>query len=102
MVEYGDPEQEEHFRNLLSYSPLHNVKPGVKYPATMVTTADHDDRVIPGHSFKFAATLQELADPSRPVLLYTQFSSSHGPSNLSKTLELWADIWSFLMLEVKR
>ena len=102
MVEYGDPGQEEQFRNLLSYSPLHNIKPGVKYPATLVTTADHDDRVIPGHSFKFAATLQEHADPARPVLLYTQFSSSHGPSNLNKTLELWADIWSFLMLELKR
>lgn len=100
MVEYGDPGQEEQFRNLLSYSPLHNVKPGVKYPVTMVTTADHDDRVIPGHSFKFAATLQEKADPANPVLLYTQFASAHGPSNLNKTLELWADIWSFLMLEL--
>lgn len=100
MVEYGDPDQEEQFRNLLSYSPLHNVKPGQKYPATLITTADHDDRVIPGHSFKFAATLQEHADPANCVLLYTQFQSSHGPSNTSKNLELWADIWSFLCLQL--
>ena len=59
VVEYGSSDEEEQFHNLLKYSPCHNVKPGVKYPATMVVTADHDDRVIPGHSFKFAATLQE-------------------------------------------
>lgn len=96
MPEYGDPDREEQFRNLLAYSPLHNVKAGVKYPATLITTADHDDRVIPGHSFKFAATLQEGADPANPVLLYTQFQSSHGPSSVTKSLELWADIYSFV------
>jgi prolyl oligopeptidase len=68
----------------------------------MITTADHDDRVIPGHSFKFAATLQEHADPARPVLLYTQFESSHGASNMSKGMELVADIYSFLMMELMR
>ena len=98
MVEYGNPEEEEHFHNLLSYSPLHNVKSGVKYPATMITTADHDDRVIPGHSFKFAATLQELADQELPLLLYTQFESSHGASSMIKGLEFTADIYCFVCL----
>ncbi|MCB5262021.1 MAG: prolyl oligopeptidase family serine peptidase [Candidatus Cloacimonetes bacterium] len=96
--EYGNPEEEEHFHNLLAYSPLHNVKAGVKYPATMVSTADHDDRVIPGHSFKFAATLQEHAEQELPLLLYTQFEASHGTSNMSKAMELWADIFSFTCL----
>jgi prolyl oligopeptidase len=96
MVEYGNPDEEEHFTNLLKYSPLHNVRPGVKYPATMVVTADHDDRVIPGHSFKFAATLQEHADQELPLLLCTQFQSAHGSSSMTKRLELAADTWSFV------
>ncbi len=98
MAEYGNPEEEEHFKNLLAYSPLHNIKAKQKYPATMITTADHDDRVIPGHSFKFAATLQEKADPGNPVLLYTQFQSSHGPSSTTKSLELIADVYSFICM----
>ena len=83
MGEYGNPDEEEHFKNLLAYSPLHNIKAGQKYPATMITTADHDDRVIPGHSFKFAATLQEKADPGNPVLLYTQVHHSR-PSSTTR------------------
>ncbi|MDD3097360.1 MAG: prolyl oligopeptidase family serine peptidase [Candidatus Cloacimonetes bacterium] len=98
MAEYGNPEEEEHFKNLLAYSPLHNIKAKQKYPATMITTADHDDRVIPGHSFKFAATLQEKADPGNPVLLYTQFQSSHGTSSTTKSLELIADVYSFICM----
>jgi len=98
MKEYGNPEEAEHFKNLLAYSPLHNIKAGQKYPATMITTADHDDRVIPGHSFKFAATLQEKADPGNPVLLYTQGQSSHGPSSTTKSLELTADVYSFICM----
>ncbi|MBP7117857.1 MAG: S9 family peptidase [Candidatus Cloacimonetes bacterium] len=98
MGEYGNPDEEEHFKNLLAYSPLHNIKAGQKYPATMITTADHDDRVIPGHSFKFAATLQEKADPGNPVLLYTQGQSSHGPSSTTKSLELTADVYSFICM----
>ncbi|MCK9334854.1 MAG: prolyl oligopeptidase family serine peptidase, partial [Candidatus Cloacimonetes bacterium] len=82
----------------LAYSPLHNIKAKQKYPATMITTADHDDRVIPGHSFKFAATLQEKADPGNPVLLYTQFQSSHGTSSTTKSLELIADVYSFICM----
>ncbi len=100
MVEYGDPEKEEHFKNLLTYSPLHNIKAGLKYPATMITTADHDDRVVPGHSFKFAATLQEKADPGNPVLLYTQCQSSHGPSSTTKALEQLAGVYSFICMNL--
>jgi len=96
MTEYGNPDEEEHFHNLLSYSPLHNVKEGVQYPATMVVTADHDDRVIPGHSFKFAATLQSKAASDLPLLLYTQIQSAHGYSNTTKRLELIADTWTFI------
>ncbi len=96
--DYGNPDEEEHFRNLLSYSPLHNVKQGTRYPDTMVVTADHDDRVVPGHSFKFAATLQEKAHPDTMVLLYTQTSSAHGPSSLTKSLEDTADTFSFVCL----
>jgi prolyl oligopeptidase len=96
MADYGNPDEEEHFQNLLKYSPLHNVKPDTAYPATLVTTADHDDRVIPGHSFKFAATLQEKAKQDLPLLLYTEIQSSHGPSSMSKGLELRADIYSFI------
>ncbi len=96
MVEYGNPDEEEHFHNILKYSPVHNVKEGVQYPATMVVTADHDDRVIPGHSFKFAATLQEKANQDLPLLIYTQFKSSHGSSSLTKHLEISADVWTFV------
>jgi prolyl oligopeptidase len=96
MVEYGNPEEEEHFHNLLKYSPLHNVKEGVKYPATMVVTADHDDRVVPGHSFKFAAALQEKGDQELPLLLYTQIQSAHGASSMTKGLEMSADVMAFV------
>ncbi|MFA7543313.1 MAG: prolyl oligopeptidase family serine peptidase [Candidatus Cloacimonadaceae bacterium] len=101
MAEYGNPDEKEHFENLLSYSPLHNIKEGTKYPATMICTADHDDRVIPAHSFKFAATLQEKASHENPALLYVQFDSSHGPSSTTKGLELWADIFSFMCMYLK-
>lgn len=96
IADYGNPEEEQHFHNLLAYSPLHNVRQGIKYPATMICTADHDDRVIPGHSFKFAATLQEHAAQELPLLLYTQFQSSHGSSSLTKGLEMTADVYSFI------
>ena len=96
MVEYGNPDEEIHFNNLIAYSPLHHIKEGVCYPATMVVTADHDDRVIPGHSFKFAATLQEKGSNETPLLLYTQIQSGHGASNLRKYYELNADCWTFV------
>ncbi|HQP26508.1 MAG TPA: prolyl oligopeptidase family serine peptidase [Candidatus Syntrophosphaera sp.] len=98
MADYGNPDEEQHFRNLLSYSPLHNIKEGTRYPDTMVLTADHDDRVVPGHSFKFAATMQDKADPGGMALLYTQTSSAHGPSSLAKSLEYTADTYSFICM----
>ncbi len=95
-VEYGSSAKEEEFKYLYAYSPLHNLKDGVCYPATMVTTADHDDRVVPAHSFKFAATLQEKHACERPVLIRIETRSGHGSSNLSKAIEDLTDQWSFM------
>jgi prolyl oligopeptidase len=95
-VEYGSSDDEKNFRNLYAYSPLHNLKPGVCYPATMVTTADHDDRVVPAHSFKFAATLQASQACANPVLIRIETRSGHGSSNLSKAIDALADTWSFM------
>ena len=70
---------------------------GVTYPATLITTADHDDRVVPAHSFKYAATLQALASPENPVLIRIETKSGHGPSNLTKQLETTADVYAFIL-----
>ncbi len=96
IAEYGSAEAtEEDFKNLYSYSPLHNIKAGVSYPATLITTADHDDRVVPAHSFKYAAELQSKARNDRPALIRIETQSGHGASNLRKGLEVTADIYSF-------
>jgi prolyl oligopeptidase len=97
-VEYGSSEDSlASFKNLLSYSPVHNLKEGTNYPATMVTTADHDDRVVPAHSFKFAATLQEKHKGTNPVLIRIDKKAGHGAGKpISKTIEEQADIWSFM------
>jgi len=88
------------FKNLYAFSPLHNLKPGVKYPSTMVTTADHDDRVVPAHSFKFAAQLQESHAGANPVLIRIDVNAGHGAGKpISKTLDEQADIWSFFFFE---
>ena len=79
------------------YSPLHNIKAGGKYPATLITTADHDDRVVPAHSFKYAATLQEKASKETPILIRIDVNSAHGASSLNKGLETTADIYTFIM-----
>ena len=80
------------------YSPLHNLKPGTKYPATMVTTADHDDRVVPAHSFKFAATLQECNDGTNPTIIRIDSKAGHGAGKpMAKVLEEQADIYGFIM-----
>jgi prolyl oligopeptidase len=95
-TDYGTAEQsKEMFEYLRAYSPVHAVRPGVKYPATMITTADHDDRVVPAHSFKFAATLQEYQQGDNPVLIRVDVKSGHGSSNLSKAIERIADQYSF-------
>nr|MCU0337279.1 prolyl oligopeptidase family serine peptidase [Sediminibacterium sp.] len=98
VVEYGSSEQsKESFDNLYRYSPLHNLKAGVAYPATLITTADHDDRVVPAHSFKFAATLQEKHKGQNPVLIRIETSAGHGAGKpTAKIIEEQADKWSFL------
>jgi prolyl oligopeptidase len=97
MVEYGNPDSAQHFKNLLSYSPLHNLKEGVEYPATMVTTADHDDRVVPAHSFKFAATLQEKHKGKNPVIIRIEEKAGHGAGKpTSKVIDEQTDKWSFM------
>jgi len=95
--DYGTAEDsKEMFEYLKGYSPVHNVKAGVSYPATMVTTADHDDRVVPGHSFKFAAELQEKHEGKNPVLIRIETKAGHGAGKpTSKQIEEWADRWSF-------
>ncbi len=97
-TEYGKSDKKEDFENLYKYSPLQNLKPGVKYPATLVTTADHDDRVVPAHSFKFAATLQANNDGTNPTLIRIETKAGHGAGKpTSKQIEEAADIWSFVM-----
>jgi prolyl oligopeptidase len=95
-TEYGSSDSARYFKYLYGYSPLHNIKEGVAYPATMVTTADHDDRVVPAHSFKFIATLQSRHSGSAPVLIRIQSRSGHGASNTTKAIEEAADRWTFM------
>lgn len=97
-TEYGSSDKKEDFENLYKYSPLHNLKPGVTYPATLVTTADHDDRVVPAHSFKFAATLQADNDGTNPTLIRIETKAGHGAGKpTGKVIEEAADVWSFVM-----
>jgi prolyl oligopeptidase len=97
-VEYGSSDNPDQFKYLYKYSPLHNLKPGVKYPATLVTTADHDDRVVPAHSFKFAATLQADNASINPTLIRIETKAGHGGGMpTTKRIELSTDIWSFVM-----
>lgn len=95
--DYGTSEDEKHFHNLLSYSPLHNIEEGINYPATMVTTADHDDRVVPAHSFKFIAELQRKHRGPNPVIIRIETDAGHGAGKpVSKAIEEQTDIWSFM------
>ena len=100
VADYGSSDDPAEFKALFAYSPLHNIRPGVKYPATLITTADHDDRVVPAHSFKYAATLQALASKDNPVLIRIDTRSGHGGSNLTKQLETVADIYAFIMFNL--
>lgn len=96
--EYGSPDNPEEFTTLYSYSPLHNLKPGTAYPATLITTADHDDRVVPAHSFKFAATLQAHQAGDAPVLIRIETKAGHGAGKpTAKIIEEAADKWAFLV-----
>ena len=96
IADYGSSEQPDEFKALFAYSPLHNIR-NVTYPATLITTADHDDRVVPAHSFKYAATLQKAARPDNPVLIRIETKSGHGASNVTKQIEATADIYAFIM-----
>ncbi len=96
--DYGSSDNPEEFKALFAYSPYHNLKPGTSYPPTMVTTADTDDRVVPGHSFKFAARLQECHVGTAPVLIRIESSAGHGAGKpVSKSIEETADMWAFLV-----
>ena len=95
--DYGSSENPEEFKALLAYSPLHNLKPGVAYPPTLVTTADHDDRVVPAHSFKFAARLQEVQQGPNPVMIRIDAKAGHGAGKpVSKQVEERADQLAFV------
>ncbi|WP_445637673.1 prolyl oligopeptidase [Nostoc sp. DSM 114161] len=97
-TEYGSPDNPEEFPALYAYSPLHNLKPDTAYPATLITTADHDDRVVPAHSFKFAAALQANHTGDAPVLIRIETKAGHGAGKpTAKIIEEAADKWAFLV-----
>ncbi len=96
--DYGSSDDPEQFRALRAYSPLHNIKPGTSYPPTLITTADHDDRVVPAHSFKFAAALQAAQSGDAPVLIRIETKAGHGAGKpTAKLIEEAADQWAFLV-----
>ncbi len=96
--DYGSPDDPEQFEALYAYSPYHNLKEGTDYPATMVYTADHDDRVVPGHSFKFISALQRAHSGDDPVLIRIDVKAGHGAGKpTAKRIEEWADLWGFLV-----
>jgi prolyl oligopeptidase len=96
--DYGSSDDPQQFKSIYAYSPLHNIRPGTKYPATLVTTGDHDDRVVPGHSFKYAATLQAAQVGDAPVLIRIETRAGHGAGKpTSMLIEEQADRWAFIM-----
>jgi len=98
VYDYGSSDDATQLKALLAYSPLHNIKAGKQYPATLVTTADHDDRVVPGHSFKYAATLQAAQRGPAPALIRIETKAGHGAGKpTSKIIEEQADRWAFVM-----
>jgi len=101
-VEYGSSDSLKYFPYLYQYSPLHQLKDGVEYPATLILTADHDDRVVPAHSFKFAAALQEKQKGPNPVLIRIEINQGHGASgaSLSKIIESETDKWAFMFYQM--
>ena len=99
IADYGSSDSEAEFKALLAYSPVHNVHPA-KYPATLITTADHDDRVVPAHSFKYAAAMQAAQTGDAPILIRVDTVSGHGASSTTKAIEQTADIYAFLFKNV--
>jgi prolyl oligopeptidase len=100
-TEYGSPSEPHQFATLIKYSPLHNLKPGTCFPATLVTTADHDDRVVPSHSFKFTAALQEAQGCDRPALIRVEVHGSHGYRPTDRLIAERADQWCFAAAHLK-
>jgi prolyl oligopeptidase len=99
--DYGDVKIKEEFNNNLKFSPLHNIKKGGKYPAVMVTTSDHDDRVVPAHSFKYTATLQENQGGDKPILIRIEVNAGHGAGKpTAKVIQEQADVYGFLVREL--
>lgn len=97
-VEYGSADKPDQFKTLLAYSPLHNIKAGTKYPPTLITTADHDDRVVPAHSYKFAAELQQAQGGDAPILIRIDTSAGHGAGKpTQKMIDETADTFAFLV-----
>ena len=95
--DYGSSDNPEEFKVLYAYSPLHNLKPGTKYPPTLIATSDHDDRVVPGHSFKFAATMQADQAGPAPVLIRIETKAGHGAGkSITKRIDEYTDSWAFL------
>ena len=95
--DYGSPDDPEEFKVLRAYSPYHNIREGTEYPPTLVTTGDHDDRVFPAHSFKFAAALQTAQAGKAPVLIRVETKAGHGAGKpTTKIIEEAADRWAFL------
>ena len=100
-AEYGSADNATEFAYLYKYSPLHNVTPGACYPATLITTADHDDRVVPSHSFKFAATLQAAQGCDKPVLIRLETQASHAYRPTDKRIAELADGWAFALAKMR-
>jgi prolyl oligopeptidase len=100
-TEYGSAENAKDFAYLHKYSPLHNVVTGKCYPATLVTTADHDDRVVPSHSFKFAAAMQAAQGCAKPILIRIETQGSHGYRPTDKRIAELADVWAFALANMK-
>jgi prolyl oligopeptidase len=99
--DYSSPKDPDDFQVLVNYSPLHNIQPGTAYPATLITTGDHDDRVVPGHSFKFAAALQAAQAGEAPILMRIQTKAGHGFGKPTAILiQEQADIYAFLAKEL--
>jgi prolyl oligopeptidase len=98
--EYGSPDDPVAFRSLRAYSPLHNVKPGTCYPATLLLAADHDDRVVPSHSYKFAAALQAAQGCNRPILLRVSVDASHNYASGQAQIDEMSDMWAFIAIQL--
>ena len=95
--DFGSSDDPDEFRALYAYSPVHNVRASVTYPATLIVTADHDDRVVPAHSFKYAATLQAHASSENPALIRIEMKSGHGMSSTTKLIDMTADVYAFIL-----